>query len=79
MQHQLDAILNLPSGPNGGPIMPKLRNRVAQDATLVNITALKKRVTTLERLLNDRTRRLDKMERGLTVLQNALLKVQAKR
>ncbi len=43
--------------------MTKPRNRAAQDTTLVNLRALKKRITTLERLLKDRTHRIDLLEK----------------
>lgn len=45
------------------------------DSTFRNVTALKKRVTTLERLLKDRTMRLDRVERGGTVNAIAIRKL----
>ncbi len=86
MQRQLDAIWNLPSGPNGGPIVPTVKRHNPPDLTLRNLRALTKRVDLLVRQMQDRTRRIDMAERGgitnyveLVRLSNRLKRLERKR
>ncbi len=57
----------------------KPRNRNAQDITLIQLHALKKRVTNLERFRKDDKRRIDLLEHGATQLAIAIRKLQGQR
>lgn len=53
----------------------KPRNRAAQEATLINIRALKRRVSTLEASRKSDVDRLDNQERSIVGLQKTVLQL----